>query len=103
MFKKIFTIRHIKRNHLKAKLSSPKKTQIGKGSSKKACDYCGSLVDKYYLQSHINRVHLNIKPSKTVKCTDCDATFETSQSRDRHMNSIHLKVRTVLIIGLRSK
>ena len=71
----------------------PKKIQDGKGAIKETCDYCGSLVQNKYLQRHIDRVHLNIKPSKTVKCTDCDATFETKQHRDRHMNNIHLKVR----------
>ena len=58
------------------------------------CMHCDHLSSrKRDLAGHVDRVHLKIKPSKTVKCKTCDAHFEQKQHLEHHKNRVHLNVK----------
>ena len=45
------------------------------------------------LASHVDRVHLKIKPPKKFICEKCDAPFEQKQCLEHHINKVHLNVK----------
>ena len=44
-------------------------------------------------RSHVNRIHLKIKPLKKLICNECEASFEHKQRLEHHMNKVHLNVK----------
>ena len=105
-------IRHIKKIHLRKEpmnLPNSVKAKSNPGKSgidgqventikltknKVKCIECGfSFCNKYYLQSHVNRMHLKQKPEKKFTCSECQESFEIKSCLERHMNSIHLKIK----------
>ena len=50
------------------------------------CDYATS--DKCHLKTHINSVHLGLRP---FKCDTCESTFTQQSHLNYHRKSIHLK------------
>lgn len=56
-------------------------------SPKHKCDYCrSSFKSKYYLQTHINTVHLNLRQ---FKCNLCDFATNYRKILKKHINSNH--------------
>ena len=45
------------------------------------------------LASHVDRVHLKIKPPKKFICEKWDAPFEQKQCLEHHINKVHLNVK----------
>ena len=112
-----------KKNTLKkAKVSSMKRYP------KLFCNDCGgSFLFKSQLQSHLNEVHLKLRPyecdqcqktfsrkynlnlhietqsncnnlKKKYKCNECDASFEKTKYLKAHVNRIHLKIKPLKFI-----
>ena len=55
-----------------------------------SCDLCNkTFAKKYYLNSHIKRVHSQV----TFKCGQCDAKLKTKYYLELHVKSIHLKTK----------
>ena len=53
------------------------------------CNECGvAFVEKRSLKSHMNSVHLNIKP---FKCEHCQSAFVVDAELKRHVGRVHLK------------
>merc|ERR1712000_369082 len=67
---------HIKSVHLKVKFD---------------CEFCDyQSTQKSHLKTHINTVHLKLKP---FQCNECDQSFGQSGHLKRHVDSVHKKIR----------
>ena len=67
---------------------------VKKKAKEVICHDCGSTFsNKYCLQTHVKRKHMETKPLNKEICNECEASYENKTKLEHHMNSVHLNVK----------
>ena len=98
-FENVLELTHSKKDHRELenenKIGSQgaEKTKGKKITSKCTCNYCGLyFYKKSKLKTHIEGVHLKLKP---FQCDKCKALFSHQSTLTRHNQTVHLKSKPI--------